>query len=219
MTGAMTGAMARVVLATANPDKARELADALGGLGFELVPRPPDVPDVAETEPTLVDNARLKARALVAATGLPALADDTGLEVDALAGAPGVLSARYAGEHASYADNVEKLLTEMAAARRNARTARFRTVLVLARPDGSELVVDGVAEGVIVDEPRGERGFGYDPVFAPAGGGGKTFAEMGLTEKQRISHRGRALRALVARLREAAPTPTSNQTPNPTPNT
>lgn len=194
----------RVVLATANPDKARELADALAGLDLELVARPAGVPDVEETGTTLLENARLKAQALVAATGLPALADDTGLEVDALGGAPGVYSARYAGEDATYADNVEHLLAELGAATRNARTARFRTVLVLADPDGSELAVDGVAEGVIADAPRGDGGFGYDPVFVPAGGGGRTFAEMTLAEKQAVSHRGRALRALAARLREAA---------------
>lgn len=194
----------RVVLATANPDKARELADALAGLDLDLVPRPADVPDVDETGTTLLANARLKAQALVVATGLPALADDTGLEVDALGGAPGVYSARYAGEAATYADNVEKLLTELGSATRNARTARFRTVLVLADPDGGEVAVDGVAEGVIAEAPRGDGGFGYDPVFVPAGGGGRTFAEMTLTDKQAVSHRGRALRALAARLREAA---------------
>ncbi len=193
----------RIVLATANPDKAREIVDALAGLDLELVPRPVSVPDVDETGSTLLENARLKACALRDATGEDALADDTGLEVDALGGAPGVWSARYAGEDATYADNVDKLVTEMAAARRNARTARFRTVLVLARTDGSELVVDGVAEGVIADEPRGSEGFGYDPVFVPAGGRGRTFAEMTLAEKQALSHRGRALRALATRLREA----------------
>jgi len=118
-----------------------------------------------------------------------------------------VFSARYAGEDATYADNVEKLVTEMEAARRNARTARFRTVIVLAGADGSELAVDGVAEGVIVEAPRGTEGFGYDPVFAPAGGRGRTFAEMSRGEKQALSHRGRALRALAARLREADASP------------
>jgi len=193
----------RIVLATANPDKARELADALSGLDLELIPRPTSVPDVEETGVTLLANARLKAEALRDATGEDALADDTGLEVDSLGGAPGVWSARYAGEDATYADNVEKLVSEMAKAMRNARTARFRTVLVLAGADGSELTVDGVAEGVIADAPRGTEGFGYDPVFVPAGGGGRTFAEMTLAEKQRLSHRGRALRALAVRLREA----------------
>lgn len=196
----------RVVLATANPDKAREIVAALADLDLDLVPRPDDVPEVDETGTTLEANARLKAEALCAATGLPALADDTGLEVDALGGAPGVHSARYAGEDASYADNVNRLIAEMLKAKRNARTARFRTVIVVAWPDGRELVVDGTVEGVIADEPCGSRGFGYDPVFVPAGGGGRTFAEMELEEKQQLSHRGRALRALAVRLREAAPT-------------
>jgi XTP/dITP diphosphohydrolase len=199
-----SGALTRVVLATANPDKAREIADALADASFEIVPRPDAVPEVEETEDSLVGNARLKAVALCSATGLPALADDTGLEVDSLSGAPGVHSARYAGEHASYADNVAHLLAEMARFSRNARTARFRTVLVLRWPDGAELVADGVVEGVIAEEPRGTGGFGYDPVFVPAGGGGRTFAEMTLARKQQLSHRGRALRALATRLREAA---------------
>ncbi len=193
----------RIVLATANPDKAREIVDALADLDVELIDRPTDVPEVDETGSTLLENARLKAYALRDATGEDALADDTGLEVDALGGAPGVWSARYAGEDATYADNVAKLVAEMDAARRNARTARFRTVLVLAGADGSELLADGVVEGVIADAPRGTAGFGYDPVFVPAGGRGRSFAEMTLTEKQALSHRGRALRALAARLREA----------------
>jgi len=201
----------RIVLATANPDKARELTDALADLDVELVPRPADVPEVEETGTTLLANARLKAEALAAATGLPALADDTGLEVDALGGAPGVYSARYAGEDATYADNVTRLLADMTHALRNARTARFRTVVVLATPGGEEIVVDGVVDGIIADAPRGDGGFGYDPVFVPAGGGGETFAEMSLAAKQRISHRGRALRALAARLREAAPSPSTDE--------
>jgi XTP/dITP diphosphohydrolase len=200
-----SAAAERIVVASANPDKAREIDDALSGLGFELVPRPASVPDVEETGTTLVENARLKAMALLAATGLAAVADDTGLEVDSLGGAPGIFSARYAGPDVTYAENVEKLIREMAAARRNARTARFRTVVVLVRPDGTEVVAEGVAEGVIADAPRGEGGFGYDSVFVPAGGRGRTFAEMTLAEKQRISHRGRALRALAQRVREASP--------------
>lgn len=194
----------RIVLATANPDKAREIAEALAEEPFELVARPADVAEVEESGSTLVANARLKAEALCAATGLPALADDTGLEVDSLGGQPGVWSARYAGEDASYADNVAKLITEMAAARRNARTARFRTVVALRYPDGRTLTASGTVEGVIADDPRGTNGFGYDPVFVPAGGGGRTFAEMSSESKHRLSHRGRALRALAAQLREAA---------------
>ena len=196
--------MGPVVLATANPDKAAEITAALADVDLELVARPTDVADVDETGTTLVANARLKAEALCAATGLPSLADDTGLEIDALGGDPGVYSARFAGPHASYADNVERVLAEMTTARRASRTARFRTVLVLAWPDGRELVVDGVVEGVITDRPHGDQGFGYDPIFRPAGGGGRTFAEMTRAEKQQLSHRGRALRALAEQLREAA---------------
>jgi XTP/dITP diphosphohydrolase len=195
----------RLVLATANPDKAAEIRAVLDGAApdLELVPRPPGVPDVEESGTTLVENARLKAEALRDATGLAALGEDTGLEVDALGGAPGVYSARYAGETAGYADNVAKLLADIAAVHRASRTARFRTVIVIAWPDGSETVAAGTVEGVIVDEPRGDGGFGYDPVFAPAGGGGRTFAELPPERKHAISHRGRALRALAARLREA----------------
>jgi XTP/dITP diphosphohydrolase len=197
----------RLVLATANPDKAREIREVVeaAGLTLDLVPRPADVPDIDETADTLVGNARLKAEALRDATGLPALGDDTGLEVDALGGAPGVRTARFAGEHATYADNVAKLLADVAAVHRASRTARFRTVVVVAWPDGTETVADGTVEGVITDEPRGDGGFGYDPVFAPAGGKGRTFAELSPEQKHAISHRGRALRALTARLREAGP--------------
>lgn len=194
-----------MVLATANPDKAAEMVAVLDGLGLHLVPRPAEIPEVDETGATLVANARLKAEAICRGTGCAALADDTGLEVDALGGAPGVHSARYSGADATYQQNVAKLLAEMANAMRNSRTARFRTVVVLARPDGSEVVAEGVVEGVIAEAPVGGGGFGYDPVFVPAGGGGRTFAEMTMAEKQTLSHRTRALRALVARLREAAP--------------
>jgi XTP/dITP diphosphohydrolase len=205
----------RIVVATANPDKAREIRAVLEaeGLAIELVPRPGDVADVDETGETLLDNARLKARALSRATGLLAVADDTGLEVDSLGGAPGVFSARYAGDSATYADNVAKLLREMTSVRRAARTARFRTAVVLASPDDVELTADGVVEGVIADEPAGEGGFGYDPVFRPAGGGGRTFAEMTAAEKDAISHRGRALRSLAREMRDAMTTSISSQEP------
>ena len=197
-----------MVLATANPDKAREIvaivADVAGD-GLELRPRPADVPEVEETGDTLEENARLKAQALVEATGLAAIADDTGLEVDALGGAPGVYSARFAGEDASYADNVAKLLAELAAGRRpRARGPpgplpdRGRRLL---SPTGRELVAHGVVEGVIADGPAGHGGFGYDPVFVPDGGDGRTYAEMTLAEKSALSHRGKAFRALAAGLR------------------
>lgn len=185
------------VLASANKDKAAEIAAILDG--FDLLPRPDDVPDVDETGDTLEENARLKAWALVNATGKPAVADDTGLEVDALDGAPGVYSARYAGEHATYQDNVTKLWEALIGA--STRTARFRTVALAAFPDGSEVIGHGVVEGVIADNPAGDQGFGYDPLFIPDGGDGRTFAQMTRAEKELVSHRGRAFRALAAGLR------------------
>ena len=189
----------RIVLASANPDKAHEIRAIIGD-AVELEPRPAHVPDVVEDGATLVDNARLKAVALCDATGLPALADDTGLEVDALGGAPGVWAARYAGEHASYNDNVAKLLGELDDVADAQRTARFRTVAMVRFPDGSELIGDGVVEGRIAREIRGDNGFGYDPVFVPIEGDGRSFAEMDAAEKHAISHRGRALRALAVQL-------------------
>ncbi len=196
----------RLVVASANPDKAKEIvAIVSAALEVELVPRPDHVPHVVEDGETLLDNARLKARALAAATGVAAVADDTGLEVDALGGAPGVFAARYAGEDATYADNVARLLRELEAIPEEggARTARFRTVALVAFPDGSEVWAEGVVEGAIAAEPRGEAGFGYDPVFVPAaaeGGDGRTFAEMRAVEKDALSHRGRAFRELARRL-------------------
>jgi XTP/dITP diphosphohydrolase len=193
-----------VVLATANPDKAKDIVDIMGAcaIGIRLVPRPVDVGEVDETGHTLVANARLKAAALAQATGLPALADDTGLEVDALGGAPGVWSARYAGEDATYADNVAKLLAELDACtdRGGARRARFRTVAMLRHPDARELWREGLVEGHIATAPRGTNGFGYDPVFVPDEGDGRTFAELSPEEKHAVSHRGRAFRALAAAL-------------------
>ncbi len=195
----------RLVLASANPDKAREIEALLAeATDVELLPRPPEVPDVVEDGVTLRENARLKARALATATGEPAVADDTGLEVDALGGAPGVWSARYSGEGATYESHVAKLLRalEAAGARGPDRRARFRTVALVAWPDGAEVAAEGVVEGVIADSPRGTAGFGYDPVFVPLGPGtdGRTFAELDQDEKAAVSHRGRAFRALAAHL-------------------
>jgi XTP/dITP diphosphohydrolase len=192
---------ARFVLATANPDKAGEIRAILGD-GVALLARPPDVPDVDETGETLLDNARLKAVALVEATGEAAIADDTGLEVDALGGAPGVYSARYAGPDASYADNVAKLSAALdGAAGPDARRARFRTVAIARWPDGREVACEGTVEGWIAPDPRGDAGFGYDPLFVPDEGDGRTFAEMPAADKDRLSHRGRAFRALAVHLR------------------
>jgi XTP/dITP diphosphohydrolase len=187
----------RLVLATANPDKAAEIAALLDG--FDVLPRPPDVPDVEETADTLEGNARLKAVAVSSATGVAAVADDTGLEVAALGGRPGVWSARYAGEHVTYADNVAKLLRELDGV--DDRRARFRTVALGRFPDGREVTAEGVVDGVIATAARGGQGFGYDPVFVPDDGGGRTFAEMSRAEKQALSHRGRAFTALLPVLR------------------
>lgn len=190
----------RLVLASANPDKAAEMTALLAASGFELVPRPEGVPDVDETGATLEENARLKAQALVAATGDAAVADDTGLEVDALGGAPGVYSARYAGENATYADNVAHLLHALEGTPLEDRRARFRTVAMVRFPDETEVSADGVVEGRIATSPRGTSGFGYDAVFVPDEGDGRTFAEMNPAEKNAVSHRGRAFRALAAAL-------------------
>lgn len=181
------------VLASANPDKAAEIQAILHDI--VLVPRPTHVPDVEEDGETLEDNARLKAAALVEATGLAAIADDTGLEVNALGGAPGVFSARFSGEGATYASNCHKLLTELTGT--PDRTARFRTIALARFPDGRELVAEGVVSGRIAPFARGTSGFGYDPVFVPDEGDGRTFAEMAAEEKNHLSHRGRAFRALA----------------------
>jgi len=190
-------AVLELVCASANPDKVVEIQRLLDG-AVHLLPRPADVPDVVEDADTLVGNARLKAVAICAATGMPAVADDTGLEVDALGGAPGVYAARYAGKGCTYQDNRHKLLAEMKGA--DDRTARFRTVAIVVWPDGSELHVEGVCPGVITTEERGEVGFGYDAVFQPDEGGGRTFAEMEPDAKHAISHRGRAFQALLVEL-------------------
>ena len=201
--------MLKVVLASANPDKAAEIAVLLEGAldeGIELLPRPPEVPDVVEDGDTLEANARLKALALVDATGEAAVADDTGLEVEALGGAPGIYAARYSGEGATYASNVAKLLREMEGVAD--RRARFRTVALLARPNGTEVVAEGILDGTIATEARGEGGFGYDPVFIPDGGDGRTLAETTPDEKNALSHRGRAFRSLASKLAaDQPPTP------------
>ncbi|HEX5616042.1 MAG TPA: non-canonical purine NTP pyrophosphatase [Acidimicrobiia bacterium] len=221
-----------VVLATANPDKAREICEILTEvIGSPLaawaltfaddtiafyvttperlvaeraeIPPVSRRPDVEETGATLEENARIKARGVAAVLGIPTIADDTGLEVDALAGAPGVRAARYAGVDATYADNVRKLLAELdhaSAERDDRRTARFATVAIAHWPDGREVATRGEVEGVITRAPRGGGGFGYDPVFAPVEGDGRTFAEMTIDEKHRLSHRGRAFRALASAL-------------------
>jgi XTP/dITP diphosphohydrolase len=185
----------------------REILSAALGSSARLVPRPDEVPEVEETGDTLEENVRLKAAALCRATGLPAMADDTGLEVKGIHVAPGVYSSRYAGERATYADNVAKLLSELSglAASDEGRQARFRTVAVCVFPDGREIVAEGTVSGRITVEARGASGFGYDPVFVPDEGDGRTFAEMSRDEKHSLSHRGRAFRLLAERLLDSAP--------------
>ena len=182
------------VCASANPAKVAEMQALLVGL-IDLLPRPDAVPDVVEDAPTLLGNARLKAQAVSQATGFPAIADDTGLEVAALGGAPGVRTARYAGEHASDADNRAKMLDDLAGV--EDRSAAFTTVAMVCWPDGRELSVEGVCRGTIADHERGDAGFGYDSIFMPDDGDGRSFAQMSTQEKQAISHRGRAFRALL----------------------
>ncbi len=198
----------RLVCASANPDKVAEIAAVLADSADDvlLLPRPDTLGEVIEDADTLEGNARLKARAVCEATGMPAIADDTGLEVPALGGAPGVYSARYAGERATYAENREKLLRELVGCVGEQRRAAFVTVVIVRWPDGRELVCRGECEGWITQAERGERGFGYDAVFAP-GDGARTFAEMTEWEKNAISHRGRALRLVAEALRRSPSNP------------
>ncbi len=193
----------KLILATGNRDKVRELAHAFAGLPVRILTRDdfPGIPEVIEDGATLEDNALKKARALAAATGLPAVADDTGLEVDALDGAPGVFSSRFAGPGATYADNVRELLRRMEGVPETRRTARFRCVIALVEPAGAEVLMEGVCEGTILGAPRGGDGFGYDPVFQVAATG-RTFAEMTVEEKNAISHRGRAMARMRRLLQE-----------------
>jgi XTP/dITP diphosphohydrolase len=182
-----------LVLATRNRHKGEELGALLGDLGVRIrtMDEFPDVPDVIEDGNTCEANAIKKAKAVSKATGLLAVADDTGLEVDALGGRPGVYAARYAGEHASYEDNWRKLLQELSGVPHNRRTARFLTAAAMASPSGEVQAVTGQLQGVITEKPVGARGFGYDPVFfVPELG--KTLAELSAEEKNRISHRAKA---------------------------
>ncbi|RIK08815.1 MAG: non-canonical purine NTP pyrophosphatase, RdgB/HAM1 family [Acidobacteria bacterium] len=191
-----------VVLATRNPDKIREITAILRDARVEVAD-PADLPrwdEPLEDGETLEDNAYIKAKAVYDATGVPSVADDTGLEVDAIGGAPGVRSSRYSGEGATYESNCAKLLSDLGET--SARSARFRTVVATAGLDdagiaGGDFDVDGVLEGEISSERRGSGGFGYDPVFVP-NGSDRTLAEMTSDEKNAISHRGRAFRKFAA---------------------
>lgn len=188
--------MSRLVLATHNNDKAEELRALLRGTGIEILTLDslPHIGDIVEDENTLEGNALKKAREVFRLTSLPSLADDTGLEVRALRGAPGVYSSRFAGANATYAENVRKLLAALDGVPREQRGARFRSVLAFVAPD-FERTVEGVCSGVIIEQPRGTRGFGYDPVFLPSHHE-QTFAEMDMETKNRISHRALALRQM-----------------------
>lgn len=190
----------KFVLATFNRDKAREFAALLALPHVQIVPLTdwPQASAPHETGATLEANARIKAAAAVALTGLPAISDDTGLEVDALSGAPGVHAARFAGPDATYTDNVAKLLASLEGVPGAQRTARFRTVCLALHPDGREWSAEGVLEGRIGERPRGGHGFGYDPVFILPDG--RTLAELDASEKNAISHRALAVRGLATRL-------------------
>lgn len=196
-----------LVVATRNPGKLREIKEIIGATGFEVVGlgELPDGPEVVEDGLTFLANAKKKARAISQWSGCPALADDSGLEVDALGGRPGVHSSIYAGIGATDEENIRKLLHELSGVPQGKRGARFRCVMVLACPDGREWVAEGTWEGVIALEPRGSGGFGYDPVFFLPDLG-RTVAELTPEEKNSMSHRAQALRNLRNILYRAAET-------------
>ena len=188
----------RAVLATRNDHKVQEVTRILQaeGIDIELIALPSDAPDVAETESTFAGNALLKARSAAEATGLPAIADDSGLCVDALHGMPGVLSARWSGRHGDDAANLALVLAQLSEVPDARRGAQFVCAAAWVVPDSHEHVVEGMLEGTLAHEPRGSHGFGYDPIFMPQGYA-LTTAELRPHEKDAISHRGQALRALA----------------------
>lgn len=193
----------RVALATKNPGKVREIAQIVVDAPIELVaPDPAWIPP-PEDDPTYRGNALIKARSLVSLSSVPVLADDSGIEVDALDGAPGPRSARYAGDGASDEENLHKLIEVVRRTPERARGARYRCVAVLVTPAGEEHVAQATVEGTLITEPRGSGGFGYDPIFVPAGSA-RTMAELSAAEKDAISHRGKAFRALIPALRSLA---------------
>ena len=195
--------MKKVVLASGNKGKVREINQILAGLDFEVVPQTEfDVPEIEETGLTFVENAILKARNAAAHTGLPAIADDSGLEVDALKGAPGIYSARYAGVGATDEANLNKLLKELSGVPEANRTARFQCLMVYMEHelDPTPIICQGTWEGRITEAAQGENGFGYDPVFyVPSHD--CTSAQLSAGEKNRLSHRGQALQLLTQALR------------------
>jgi XTP/dITP diphosphohydrolase len=195
--------MKQLVLATHNRDKTREISALLSDIGVEVLTLDafPQIGPIAEDAGTLEGNALLKANVVCRATGLPSLGDDTGLEVHSLYGEPGVYSSRYSGEHATYAENVAKLIAKMKGFPPRRRAARFRCALAFVAPGTGPRTVEGVCLGTILEEPRGMGGFGYDPVFLPTGYD-TTLAEMDLSLKNRISHRGRGMQEMLPILRE-----------------
>jgi len=195
--------MKQLVIATHNRDKAREITALLSdsGVGVLTLDAFPQIGPIAEDADTLEGNALIKAAAVYRATGLPSLGDDTGLEVHSLYGEPGVFSSRYSGEHATYAENVAKLLAEMKHFPPRRRGARFRCVVAFAAPGIVPRTVEGVCRGTILEKQRGTGGFGYDPVFLPEGFD-RTLAEMDLSVKNSISHRGQAVQKMLPILRE-----------------
>ena len=191
---------ARVALATKNPGKVREIAQILSEAPIELVGPDGEWLPPPEDDPTYRGNALVKARSLVPLSSGPVLADDSGIEVDALDGAPGPRSARYAGDGASDEENLHKLIEVVRRTPEHARSARYRCVAVLVTPAGEEHVAEATVEGTLITEPRGSGGFGYDPIFVPVGDV-RTMAELSPEEKDAISHRGKAFRALIPALR------------------
>ncbi len=190
----------KFIMATNNAHKVVELSRILKPLGIDVVCAKEagvTLDDVEETGATFAENAFIKANAAFVKTGLPSVADDSGLSVDALDGRPGVYSARYAGENATDADRYNKLLNEMKDIPEDKRSARFTSAICCILPDGSKIEVEGICEGVIAFEPHGNGGFGYDPVFLC---GGKSYAQLTAEEKDAVSHRGRALRKLKTEL-------------------
>lgn len=207
----MDSGLKRIAVATSNTGKLAEIRSALALPGWRFVPVSElgMWPEVAETGETFFANALIKAEAARERFALPALADDSGLQVDALGGAPGVLSSRWAGEPSSDTRNNAKLLAELADVPDERRTARFRCVMLLVDEDGTAYSAEGTCEGRIAREPRGTGGFGYDPLFEPDAAPGRTMAELDMDAKNAISHRGAALRAL----REALETPAPGVSP------
>ncbi|MGB9712330.1 MAG: XTP/dITP diphosphatase [Dissulfurimicrobium sp.] len=196
--------MKKLVIASRNKGKIREITAIFSrpDIKFLCLDDFPDIPDIVENGSTFEENAFIKAQTVALATCLPALADDSGLEVDSLGGAPGIYSARFAGEGAGDEENNRRLLEELKAIGDHKRTARFRCVVVLYHPSGAWMTGEGVCEGVIAETLRGANGFGYDPLFIPYGGGNRTMAEIADKEKNALSHRAKALRDLIKKLND-----------------